>query len=801
METISVDEAPPGDTKPGISPKDPNKVEQPTVLRTVCYVASAFIIVGIFALSAVHSQWSNIGAFVLIALSACFLIGAVTFGITKWLFRQPMGTREMNQVCDAIATGANGFFKMQYSRIAIATAVAGACLFTAYCFRPTGDLQTNIYLVAVGTTVSFATGAICSCLAGYIGLWICIQANIRVASAARRSFSEATRIAIVAGTIPALCVVGMVVFGLSSLYVLGESYMVAKGDELKISMIMIGYGFGASFVALFAQLGGGIYTKASDVGADLVGKIEQNLDEDDPRNPAVVADLVGDNVGDCAGRGADLFESIAAEIIASMILGSSLLEMNKGPDGLLSGNEYGFIAFPLVIHACDLLISTFGVGVVMLLPESFYDDRDPLKILKIGFFSSELVSAGSFYVICHFLLGANKDGTTNHGRVLRFTACGWIGIVTCVLSMLIAEYYTDYRYRPVRNIGASSETGHATNIITGLAMGMESCGFPILLVTVSLLGAYYCGESTELAYGGLFGTAVATMGMLSTAVYVLSMDFFGPITDNAGGIVEMAGEPEHVREITDSLDAVGNTTKAATKGYAIVSACLACFLLFRAFMDEVNMMAGTSGTAAAFEIVDIAKPEVFVAGLLGGCLVFVFTSMVMRAVGTVAERLVVEVRRQFNEIPGLREGEASPDYEACVMLVTRESLREMILPGLLVVFTPIVLGLSFRGIGGLKDEGRYLGAECVASMLMFATVSGVMMAIFMNNAGGAWDNAKKLVETGAHGGKGSEAHKASITGDTVGDPFKDTAGPSLHVLIKLLSTITLCAAPLFVAPA
>jgi len=772
---------------PSVQAKSP-KPDSPA-LRVICYVASALSIVGIFALSAVHSQWSNIGEFVLFSLTVCFVMGAFTIVLTKWVFRQPKGTQEMNEVCDAISMGANGFFKMQYSRIAIAVVLAGALLFTAYCFRPKGKLTTNIYLIAAGTTISFFAGALCSCLAGYIGLYICIQANIRVASAAKRSFSEATRIAVASGAIPALCVVGMVVFGLSSLYVLGEYYIVSEGDKMHISMIMIGYGFGASFVALFAQLGGGIYTKASDVGADLVGKIEQNLDEDDPRNPAVVADLVGDNVGDCAGRGADLFESIAAEIIAAMILGAALMKSNPKVT-----SNYGYVAFPLVVHACDLIISSFGIGVVMMLPESFYADRDPLKILKIGFFSAEVVSAGAFYAICYVLLGPDHD------TVLRFTGCGWIGIVTCIFSMLIAEYYTDYHYRPVRAIGRSSESGHATNIITGISMGMESTGFPILLVCIALLSSYFLGESTGLEHGGLFGTAVATMGMLSTAVYVLSMDFFGPITDNAGGIVEMAGEPAEVREITDALDAVGNTTKAATKGYAIVSACLACFLLFRAFTDEINHMHTTD---FQFGAVDVSKPEVFIAGLLGGCLVFIFTSMVMRAVGTVAERLVQEVRRQFNTIEGLREGLAKPDYEACVTLVTKESLREMILPGLLVVVAPIAVGMIFRGIGTTYNaetnpSANFLGAECVASMLQFATVSGVLMAIFLNNAGGAWDNAKKLVETGLHGGKGSEAHKAAVTGDTVGDPFKDTAGPSLHVLIKLLSTITLCAAPIFV---
>lgn len=364
----------------------------------------------------------------------------------------------------------------------------------------------------------------------------------------------------------------------------------------------------------------------------------------------------------------------------------------------------------------------------------------------------------------------------------------------CLLTLWITEYYTDYTYRPVIAIGESSEMGHATNIIQGMSMGMESTGLPVIVISCCILSSYFFGRSTGLNSGGLYGTAVATMGFLSTAVYVLTMDFFGPISDNAGGIVEMAGEPEHVREITDLLDAVGNTTKAATKGYAVVSATLAAFLLLRAFMDEIHQI---TQRQVPFNSINLNKPEVFVAGLIGACLVFVFTSMTLRAVGETAGEVVREVRRQFNEIPGLREGTQKPDYKTCVAIVTTASLQKMILPGLLVLITPVFVGVLFNYIGFYTND-KLLGAECVCSFLLFATSTGVLTALFLNNAGGAWDNAKKLVETGAHGGKNSEAHKAAITGDTVGDPFKDTSGPSIHVLMKLISTITLCMAPLFV---
>eukprot|EP00494_Astrolonche_serrata_P024746 UN25006 len=400
----------------------------------------------------------------------------------------------------------------------------------------------------------------------------------------------------------------MVVIGITGLFIIFEA--VVQVDVPSVPLICVGYGFGASFVALFAQLGGGIYTKAADVGADLVGKIEQGLDEDDPRNPAVVADLVGDNVGDCAGRGADLFESIAAEIVSAMILGSMLAEESQV-------DVTGFICFPLVVHAFDLVVSSFGIWVVYMLPQSSFESREPMKILKIGYYSAQLAALGVFYLLCQSLLNPlNYEGAGN-----KFFGCGLLGMCCCFLSILITQYYTDYAYYPVNSIARSSTTGHATNIITGISVGMESTGMPVVVVCVALLGSYYLGDSTGLTHGGLFGTAVATMGMLSTAVYVLSMDFFGPIADNAGGIVEMAEEPERVRVITDLLDSVGDTTKAATKGYAVVSASLACFLLFRAFMDEVDKAYGYSESEEKFTVVDIAVPEVFISGFMGSMLV------------------------------------------------------------------------------------------------------------------------------------------------------------------------------------
>jgi K(+)-stimulated pyrophosphate-energized sodium pump len=518
-----------------------------------------------------------------------------------------------------------------------------------------------------------------------------------------------------------------------------------------------------------------IYTKAADVGADLVGKVEAGIPEDDPRNPAVIADLVGDNVGDCAGRGADLFESTAAENIGAMILGVQLFPV-FGVRGVL---------FPHVVGAVGLLASIVGVMIVRTSGE-----EDPMKALNRGFYLTSALVTIAFYFLAKMLLVTPSAPEA----WWHFFLCGLIGILTAFAFVFITQYYTEYRYRPVKSIAEASQTGPATNIIAGIAVGMESTVLPVITVCVAIVASYYLGRTSGLLdaqgqpVGGLFGTAVATMGMLGTAGYILAMDVFGPITDNAGGIVEMSDQPDSIREKTDRLDAVGNTTKALTKGYAIGSAALAAFLLFSAYLDEVRNYTGQTLH------VDLSKPAVFVAGLLGAMLVFWFSSLAMTAVRKAASSVITEVRRQFRERPGIMQGTEEPDYASCVDIVTVGALKAMVLPGALVVLFPIVVGMTFKHFA---PRNQYLGAEAVAALLMVGTIAGILMAGFLNNGGGAWDNAKKYIETGVYGGKRSDAHKAAVVGDTVGDPFKDTAGPSLHVLVKLLSTITLVLAPLF----
>jgi K(+)-stimulated pyrophosphate-energized sodium pump len=545
----------------------------------------------------------------------------------------------------------------------------------------------------------------------------------------------------------------------------------AAAWQQRIPLLIVGFGFGASFVALFAQLGGGIYTKAADVGADLVGKVEAGIPEDDPRNPAVIADLVGDNVGDCAGRGADLFESTAAENIGAMVLGVLLFRFF----GL------GGVLFPLAVGALGLIASIAGVLVVRT-----SGDEDPMSALNRGFYvTSALVAVAFFFLSRTLLATADAPDAWWH-----FFLCGMVGLATAFAFVYITQYYTEYRYRPVKSIADASQTGPATNIIAGIAVGMESTVLPVITVCVAIMASYYLGRTSGLLdeagqpVGGLFGTAVATMGMLGTAGYILAMDVFGPITDNAGGIVEMSDQPDAIRAKTDRLDAVGNTTKALTKGYAIGSAALAAFLLFSAYLDEVRTLTGNALS------VNLAKPQIFVAGLLGAMLVFWFTSLAMSAVRKAAQSVITEVRRQFREKPGIMQGTEQPDYGRCVDIVTIGALKAMVAPGALVVLFPILVGLAFKQFG--------LGAEAVAAFLMIGTIAGILMAGFLNNGGGAWDNAKKYIETGQYGGKRSDAHKAAVVGDTVGDPFKDTAGPSLHVFVKLLSTITLVLAPLFI---
>jgi inorganic pyrophosphatase len=554
-----------------------------------------------------------------------------------------------------------------------------------------------------------------------------------------------------------------------------------------IPLLCVGYGFGASFVALFMQLGGGIYTKAADVGADMVGKIEAGIPEDDPRNPAVIADLVGDMVGDCVGSSADIFESIAAEIIGAMILSGVLCSEAR----LLTAQS--FIYFPVMVHAFDIAVSSLGI---LSLGDGrgasgSHAETDPMKILKKGYTFSVAIAALGFVVLSRWLLFVPEAPWA----WVHYLAAGGVGMLTSWVFVTSTQYYTDYQFEPVRSIAAASLTGHGTNIIQGVAVGMTSTAIPVLMVSVAVVCAYWLGRTSGLGSGhnaGLLGTAVATMGMLSSAGYVLAMNNYGPIADNAGGIAEMSMQPEAVRDATDKLDACGNVTKAITKGYSIGSAAMACFLLFGALMDEFTAFAGVP-----MHSVDIAVPEVLVGGLLGVMMVFYFTGLAVSAVGRTAGEVVKEVRRQFRDSPGIMDFKARPDYHVCVAIVTKAALREMRFPGLLTVCMPVAVGVLFRVLG--EATGRpLLGAQCLLSFLMFGTVAGILMALFLDNVGGAWDNAKKYVELGNFGGKGSEAHKAAVTGDTVGDPFKDTAGPSLHVVIKLLSTTILVLGPLFV---
>jgi K(+)-stimulated pyrophosphate-energized sodium pump len=592
-------------------------------------------------------------------------------------------------------------------------------------------------------------------------MWVSIRTNIRTAASSRHSLNLALQIAMRGGAVSGLFVVAMSLLGVGGLFTILRLFGV---EATKIPFLIVGYGFGASFVALFAQLGGGIYTKAADVGADLVGKVEAGIPEDDPRNPAVIADLVGDNVGDCAGRGADLFESTAAENIGAMILGVALYPY-FGLQGVL---------FPLVVRAFGVLASIAGIMIVQTDEES-----DPMEALNRGYRFTTILAAVGFGLGCLWLLRSPQAPSA----WLYFWLCGLIGLATAWIFVWITQYYTEYRYRPVRSIAEASQTGPATNIITGFAVALECTAPPVIVISIAVVASYHLGQNSGVAGAGLFGTAVATMGMLGTAAYILAMDTFGPIADNAGGIIEMSQQPEEVRRKTDRLDAVGNTTKALTKGYAIGSAALAAFLLFSAYIDEVR------NYGVALESVNIAKPEIFIGGLLGAMLIFVFAALAISAVGKAAFYVINEVRRQFREHPGILAGTEKPSYRQCVDIVTAGALKEMVLPGAICVGTPIVVGLIFRAFG--------LGAEAIAAFLMIGTIAGILLATVLNNGGGAWDNAKKYIETGAYGGKGSETHKAAVVGDTVGDPFKDTAGPSLHVVIKLLSTITLVLAPLF----
>jgi K(+)-stimulated pyrophosphate-energized sodium pump len=675
----------------------------------------------------------------------------------------------MQNISNAIKEGAMAFMKRQYRTIFSLALVTVILIVIANYFGNLSKGNNIAFRYSSHIGIAFVTGALCSGLSGYIGMYMAVNSNIRAAAGAKKGLNCALTIALRGGAVTGLAVTSLSLLGVTLLFLL---YGGLSGNDALIKeapSLLVGFGFGASFVALFAQLGGGIYTKAADVGADLVGKVEAGIPEDDPRNPAVIADLVGDNVGDCAGRGADLFESTAAENIGAMILGVALYP-TFGWKGIL---------FPLVTGAVGIISSVVGLFFV----KADENTDNPMSALYKGY----LVTTVLNLIFLFFIVKSMFSGTLPTGKSINYLSlylCAFTGIVLSYMFVLITDYYTSYKYRPVKSIAESSKTGAATNIITGVSVGMESTALPVLLVSVAIFTAYKLGENalTGVSNGGLYGIAIATIGMLSTCAYILAMDTFGPITDNAGGIVEMSGAPDEIRLITDKLDACGNTTKALTKGYAIGSAALATFLLFFAYLEQVKTILGKA--LDSWFAVDIGKTEVFIGAFLGAMIVFLFTSAAIRAVGKAAQYVILEVRRQLKEIPGILEGSSKPDYANCVDIVTKGALKEMILPGIIPITAPIIIGVI-------------LGKEAAAGFLLVCTITGVVMALFLNNGGGAWDNAKKFIELGNLGGKKSETHKGAVVGDTVGDPFKDTAGPSLHVLIKLISTLTLVFVSLF----
>jgi len=702
------------------------------------------------------------------------------------VMKRDTGSEQMQEIWKAIKEGAEAFLRRQNRTIIYLAIIVAILVFLLYTIQRPEQ--------ALWASLSFIFGAVSSVISGYIGMWISIRANIRTASEAMKSLNGALQTALRAGAVSGLFIVALSLLGVVGLFAIAKYFSTIQTQDIPI--YIAGYGFGASFVALFAQLGGGIYTKAADVGADLVGKVEAGIPEDDPRNPAVIADLVGDNVGDCAGRGADLFESTAAENIGAMILAAMLYKANVATGLLKDMPEVllAIILFPMVARAFGLISSIIGVMAVRA-----KETEDPMNALNRGYYVTAILAMIGFGVATYWTFGVGEVAAKAPAAWWHFFLCGIIGIITSVLFLWITQYYTEYKYSPVKSIAEASKTGPATNIISGVAVGFECVAYPSIVIAGAIFSSYALGETSGLN-AGFFATAVATMGMLGPAAYVLAMDTFGPITDNAGGIVEMSQQPEEIRKKTDRLDAVGNTTKALTKGYAVGSAALAAFLLFQAFIVEVEHY----GHLKNFKLlsVDVSNPPVFIGALMGAMMVFLFSAWAIKAVGRAAQAIIENVRKQFREKPGILEGTEKPNYGECVDIVTKSALREMVKPGLLVVLMPVIVGVIFKY---LYDAGisKASGAEVVAAMLLIGTIVGVIAALFLNNSGGAWDNAKKFIELepsnpAKNTGKGSDRHKAGVVGDTVGDPFKDTAGPSLHVLIKLLSTVTLVLAPLFI---